>query len=411
MSTFCFGQQTADNIIHQARNDLEKGNYKSCFKLLSSGMHDAKLDSLSRSVVQYEFAMFYCDYVGNYNKGFDLIKEISPMTVYWDRKSRLQFHDDFSLIKQLKKCNQKLDQLNVELAVNLNQQISGDELMNTINLLTKQVEASPDYYRKAELFYSLGLAYQKSEKYGRAIKHLKKALKEKPAIDFMLPVTVKLNQAKERYQYRIVRSSVLAFLALFIVLTGLLFYRTKPWLWLKWKHSIPFVIVLVLWCVCYFLGFYILGSKIKEFHLQNNSFQQIDHFFLFSGAGGPGGYFSMYLFYYGLWALSGLYVLSLALLVYERKWIKTTALLISGLLLFSSISILFYQNHLYGKGVEKDYGESIWLKSYQFKKMELIPYVLTDPQSFPNVGVGDVPNQVLRDWMMEYCILEDSLSH
>jgi tetratricopeptide (TPR) repeat protein len=340
-----------DTIIIPAKKYFDQKNYSQGFLLLNNRLFAYPLlDSLSKAKVQYELAVFYERYVGDLDKSLQYYKQINDANLKGNysfiNQARERAESLGSLMSKYREVNNEF----VRLKSLSNQQNTKEIYQDITSKLKKLILLNPDFYGKAEVYYFLGLNYMKLESFGRAKKYFRMALEEKPAIDYLVPISSGLQDSIKSYTNSFARKFSSIFLGVFLLITIALFYRAKPWNWYTWKHLKILMVLIVLWVLAYFTIFIIVGNSINHFHIRNNTFLN-DVVFLNYLPSSPGSQPAWGLFLYGFYAIIGLYIFSIGVSVFSNKWIRNIVIPVVGFLLFFSAASTFYVKYVNGKAV------------------------------------------------------------
>ena len=391
-----------DTVISRAENFIAQENYVKGFKTLNKELFNSPLDSLSKAKIQNKLAFFNEKYVGDLEKSLQFFNQVSEANLPGNhpliQRANEKIENINSILKKYEDVNKEFKEFKI-----LSYRQNTDKEFEDLNSNLKQILiSSPDYYRKAEILYFLGNNYMKREKFRKANRYFRMALEEKPAIDYIAPVSSYLKNSVINYRLTFARKFSTIFLSLFIFSTIILFYRMKPWNWYSWRHLKLLIILLISWALFYFIVFFIVGKGIENFHIKNNTFLNrvvFLYFFPFK----PGGHSSIVLFLYGLYAVLGLYIFSIGAYMISNKWTRNIVLPLVGFLLFISMNCAFYIKNIHQKGEYKNSREAIWLRSYQYNIKEIEPYMLINPKAYHNLDVEEVPNDILLEWILENC--------
>jgi tetratricopeptide (TPR) repeat protein len=392
-----------DTIIIPAKKYFDQKSYSQGFLLLNNRLFAYPLlDSLSKAKVQYELAVFYERYVGDLDKSLQYYRQITEANFKGNYNFINQAHEReeslSSLISKYRDVNNEF----VHLKSLSNQQNTKEIYQDITFKLKKLILLNPDFYGKAEVYYFLGLNYIKLERFGRANKYFHMALEEKPAIDYLVPISSGLQDSSKSFTNSFARKFSSIFLGIFIFTSIILFYCAKPWIWYTWKHLKVLLVLIVLWVLMYFIIFIIVGKSISNFHIINNTFLSDKIYFNYL-PGSSGSQPAWGLFLYGFYAIIGLYIFSVGVSVFSIKWIRIIVIPVVGFLLFFSAASTFYVKYVNGKAVTIPANEAFWQKSYFYGTRAIEPYVLTNPKAYPNLNTESVTNDVLLEWVKEHC--------
>jgi hypothetical protein len=100
-------------------------------------------------------------------------------------------------------------------------------------------------------------------------------------------------------------------------------------------------------------------------------------------------------------------VFSIGLARFKYRWMAMPVNLVFALLLFSSLTTVFYMRNCDLKSAfrsESSGGASYYLDGHNyFVNFNMEPYLLTNPRAYPDLALNNVSDTHLREWMLKYC--------
>ena len=183
-----------------------------------------------------------------------------------------------------------------------------------------------------------------------------------------------------------------------------MFYVSKPWAWVSWKHILYYLAMIVLWYVVYKLSLLILAKDftfsdeiVKKLHGESPAYISSE----------VNTYASPILssfFNYVLVLLTGVFLFSLA--VYRNKFRKIS--IISNILYTAFLSftlfVTFTNREL--KFHSKLYSENDNILKYVsghyfFRIPDMEAYILTNPERFTKLKRKNIKNKEFKSWIEE----------
>ncbi len=400
------GAFAADDPVTQARALLEQEKYGEAFTLLKNSQRDKSTPDSLRFEILKQLAVSYETKVGAYQTVLRYHQNIVnsptagqyPVFEFAEREiARLKAMQKKYYMEDLFLKNIRYSSINA---------MQIDELLEKNKQVLELIENQPEYYRMAEVYYCLAQNFTALKQYGKALQFYKKSIQLKPAIDFFLPVS-----SRSRFVLRVrnriaTHTTAWATLAFLLGVTMITFYGSRPWQWLSLKHFLILPGMLSIWWLLFTVSSFILGEifRISDKTLTEMLFEMPA--FINAAPGSPGSELLQVLLKYGIAGLSGVFIFSLGISKLKNRLIKSTVSVLYGLLLFGSLTAVFYLRHCDGRS--KFYSEGQNLVNYfggnnYFNLTEHKAYVLSDPKSYSNLDISNVDEPELADWILAHC--------
>ena len=360
-----------------------------------------------KSSIFTAFADFYCNDVGDYTRGMD----------YYNKAVRLK-PDHATALKQIEYIrsqqneHRQMDQLVKEMLNRQNSSSQPDDLSalkEKNRSLETFITGTPGYYRSAEVFYCLGMSYAAAGRELKAIEYFRRALQVKPGIDFMLPISKRIEVWHSRWVREVITISVTSVFT--VMYAALLFYATRPWQWLKLRNIAGLVLFNILLCIVVlaaqkWLAAAYTASDEAEKLLSKGSI------YLYTSINSPGfGILAVFITHL-LIGFSLIFILSRSIaILLKNKILAAMFSGIAGTLIMASVSCIYYMRNCDQKLVNTPDlsigGLFDRSNAMIFPIKGIDPYILTDPEAFPNPSVIHNVNPPLENWAKEHCPFDE----
>jgi tetratricopeptide (TPR) repeat protein len=363
-----------------------------------------------KSSILTAFADFYCNDVGDYTQGMD----------YYDKAVRLK-PDNATALKQIEYIrsqqnqHRQIDQLVKEMLSRQNSSSQPADL-SALKEMNRPLETfitgTPDYYRSAEVFYCLGMYYADAGRERKAIESFRRALQIKPGIDFMLPVSKRIEVWHSRWVREVITICMTSTFAVMYFLTALLFYATRPWQWLKLRTIAELVLINILLCIVilaaqkWLAAAYAVSDEAGDL-LSKGSI------YLYTSMDSPGfGILAVFMTHLIIgFNLIFIFSRSIANLL-KNKIIAAMIGGIAGTLIMASVISIYYMRNCDMKLTNTPdlsiKGLFDLSNAMIFPVKGIEPYLLTDPEAFPNPSVIHNVNPPLENWAKAHCPFDES---
>lgn len=360
------------------------------------------LSAAEKSAILGAMGDFYCEHVGDFRNGLKYYQralKLQPDNT--DLKGRIEH------ILSSQKKYAKIDKLVGEIRRGPNWLVNVPGTKAKIDTLKQLVIESPDYYRMAEAYYCFAIYNVGESKDLKALDYFSQAKSFKPAINFFIPLRNNAEFVRTRLTRRVVTTSTRSILAFMFVLSAVLFYAARPWRWMTLKNIGVFIILLTVLCGLMLA----VGNLLSGRYVNSESTQQmvsLGETYLYTSLIGPA--FSIYATFlmYLIAAFLIIYVFALgASALIGKRSVAVVLNCIAGTVIMASLVCTFYLKNCDMKtknslelspGIFFNTSDAMLLT---IKGIE--PYLLTDPDGFPNPGVSHNTNPPLESWAREHC--------
>ena len=184
----------------------------------------------------------------------------------------------------------------------------------------------------------------------------------------------------------------------------ILFYISKPWKWVRWKHIIAYFIIIALWYIVYKLSLILLA---KEFTFSDKIVKEIN--------GESPAYITsdvnIYIlpilksfFNYVLVLITGVFLFSLGIYRNKIRKISIAVNIIFTIILSYALFAVFVSKKL-------DYHSKYYLENenyinyltghYFFRSPDMEAYILTNPARFNQLKGKSIKSKVFKNWVDE----------
>lgn len=352
---------------------------------------------------------FYCHDVGNYKQGLDYYQK----AVGFNPDNPIA-SPQIEFIQSQQEKNRQVDQVITDISTTVNRARVDDDdgTKDKIQFLQTVAESRPDYYRLAEVFYYLGTYHAAGGRELKAIDYFERARQVKPGIDFMASVSEQIPVLRSRWRREVATAISTGVLAGMFLLAAVLFYATRPWQWLKLRQIAALLLLNSLLCIV-FLAIYKGMSRTYAASDEAGKVVSEGAVYLYTSINSPGfKIFAVFMIYLviGLGLIS-VFALSIGRLIKN----KPAAAIVSGIggaVMMVSLLGACYMQHfepiLDNTPELSVNGLLNPSKALVFSVEGIEPYILTDPEAFPNLDVGHRTNPYLEKWAEQYCPFDES---
>jgi tetratricopeptide (TPR) repeat protein len=403
---FIFGlcANTQASPADEAQALFAQGKYLEGRDILTKALNDP--DPSQRASAMLVYGRFYDNIVGNTDYALNFYNDIWRTNIPADHPVKLSAQKEVNRIRQLKVQYQTEDALLGKLK--LSEKVSPDETQKRITQLLAIISQKPDYYRLSEAYYQLGRSYFAAEDYHKAYISLKKAIELKPGVNFYLPVNVWMDSAYGKWVRANVHIASWGILDGFLVLTVIVFYGSRPWRWLRFRHLIVGFSMVLLWLIVFGAAYIWFAGRPGASEKTMLEAGVIPPYFFRFGPDGPFWKVTQNLFIYGLIGVLGVFVFSIGISRLKSRLVASLINMVFALLLFASLTTVFYmrncdQKSLFGSQAAGNVQYYLKGDNY-FVSLGMEPYVLTNPRAYPDLSIDNVADPYMNAWLRKYCL-------
>lgn len=275
-----------------------------------------------------------------------------------------------------------------------------EKMLLRVEELRGVLERSPEYPRRAWLFYYLGQNLQGLERDLEAYSAFRAALRLRPGLGYCVPVERCLEEAGEAAARQSVRRGVFWTLFLLLLLGGSSFYLSRPWRWLRPVHLLlPLAATGIWW------AFLAVSSRAVAGLADSGAGNFSRPVFMSTSMGAPGGEMLHDLLACGVVAVAGCFVLACGATLIRPRWLRAAVTGLAGLLLWTALLTAFFLERVDGRSIlEAGGGAGARLRAVAYFDQEAVePYVLTAPKSFPGMDARTIHHDpVLQAWVLKH---------
>jgi tetratricopeptide (TPR) repeat protein len=398
-----------DEILSGVDQLLDKGQFSEALSLLSKSIRKHAADPPRQALYIKALGDFYRDICGDMNRAGMSYRRVINSRFPGDHPLKQSAGEAMAGIKELETKNREENAQLKTLMARANRKREPAAVKKDISQLQTFIRDNPGYYLLHEAYYALGVNYQALKEHGNVYRSLKKAMEIKPGILFYLAVKHRARQAYDAYIRATVNKVTRGGLWVLLVITMVVFYTAKPWKWLGVKHIIIVMVLVLSWWIVFKLSHVIVGTVFEN--SQKNQVikpedQGKDIEYLRSVPGSPGSEVMDHLFWYGVIGVVAIFIFSTAIGGIKNKKLVVVMCCTYGFLLFLAFSTLFYMKYCDRVGTFKSGSSGIFYYlsgGIHLKSSDPEPHILTDPLSYPGLGVEKITDPYLRDWVIKYC--------
>jgi tetratricopeptide (TPR) repeat protein len=407
----------AENPGDTAEALFIRGQYQQGVRVLKSAFGNSGLQSTDRFAAAFALADFYATKIGDYPRAIKyyrraLALDSSPDTVRMLHRAKTELERLTALEATHRQLTSAVRRMR---AATFQRAVAGDrmhvrQLAANARQLDRIITDSPTYHRSHEVYYTLGLTHLALDRPYRAYQAFGKALAAKPAMNLAQPVTRLHRSARIKWIRTLSRQLAWGLLGLLMTLLAVVGIRSKPWTWLRLRHLAAGLTVILAWSALFHLSHRWLANPDEAGRLINNDGAYPKPVYIHTRPGTPGSEVADYLFVYGLTAVTGAFLFSVALGPMRRR-IRAIALNTVFTIAFSAaLATIYYLDHCDGAG--RFYASEPLLAglpsgylAYHMKDPE--PYLLTNPLYYRGLELSSIDDPVLVAWLQSFIHLPD----
>ncbi|MHC4477036.1 MAG: hypothetical protein ACYTEL_15425 [Planctomycetota bacterium] len=383
-----------------------RGEYGKGFGLLNRALRDRDMGPLQRARALKTMAQFYEEMMGNTDGALRYYRKIFEARLPADHPIRSLARNEISRLKSLEQKYSEQNALLKRSRIVSSRRGDENEVAEQITELQALIKENPEYHKLAEAYYYLAQNYMYAEEYGKAYRQLKQSAELKPCISYYLPVKARAQVAYKRWVVSIINTIVWGTLAALLIVTICVFYTARPWRWIRWRHLALGLAMVLLWWIVFNVSFEWLGAGFEVTKKLISEIYAELPAFVSAQPGSPGSQVAKHLFVYGLIGVLGMFVFSVGIGKFKYRWAAFVLNSVFGLLLFASLTTVFYLRHCDGPSRFNSQGNSILYYpkgALCFFAEEPEPYILTNPSGYSDLRVSSIDDPVLQEWVKQHC--------
>ena len=392
------------NASDTAQEQFAKGEYQEGVRILKQAAGDRTLTTGDRLTAMVSLARFYASQVGDvaramagYRRALKMPGEkadarpISP--------ARTEARTELDRLIRLEKTHRSLNALIRRMKADSFKRIElGDtEALETLHQNVYWLQAiiadHPRYYRIHDVYYTLGLTHLALQHPYRAYRAFGRALDTKPAMSLAQPVSRLSVKSRAQWIRRLSRQIAWTTLGLLLAAVGIGGICARPWQWLRLGHLITGLVVIALWCGLFYLTHRGLADTDAASVLINSDNVYPTPVFVHMALGSPGSEVTATLFGYGLAAVTGMFLFSVALGRIRRRMLATVLGAVFAILVSGALATIYTLDHCdadsrrYPRTAASTVIPSGYL-AYPMNDPE--PYLLTNPRYYQGLDLSSI---------------------
>jgi hypothetical protein len=215
--------------------------------------------------------------------------------------------------------------------------------------------------------------------------------------------------AQERWIVTTIKKTAWAIIGVLLIAAVIGFYMSRPWQWLKIKHLAVGLVLVALWWAIFTVSHKYLGQTFQPDRTIAGYISAQRPCFANAKPTSPGAEIAKHLFIYGLVATLSMFVFSIGTSKLKHISIAILTNAAFGLLLFSSLSTVFYMRYCDQQGKFKA-GEENTLSRLNghiyFIQDEPEPSILTNPKAYPNLVTRKILDLDFKQWVEQNCPMQ-----
>ncbi len=400
----------SDTPLNQALAFIKTADYGKSIQTLRKAMQREQ-DIRTKTRLKATLALVSMQHTGNYDDALNYYQQILSLRSTGVEDIQKTAAQQIAFIESLRTAYKHQDLHLKKIKQKMYSRIPETEVKTLIHELNVFINDNTDYYKLHEAVYYSGLYYMKINTYSKAVKAFEKAISLKPAIDFYLPVTNRLNSAIKKRDKQFLKTLSQAIAGMMLFITMITFYASRPHTWFGFRPVLIGMTLIGIWAVVYHLFFYIV--KPDSVFLTETIQQQLSYekpmFFLSLnenlGENPLTGFLN-----YGLICLSGILIFSASSmnLPLLKKKFKLTVFIntVYSALAFISVLLIFSYNCHYTYQCEivtESNGVTSYLTgSLFYRSKDPKPYLLTAPKDYPALNYDNISDNSVKEWLLKY---------
>ncbi|MCK4760814.1 MAG: hypothetical protein KAW12_01350 [Candidatus Aminicenantes bacterium] len=406
VSTLSIPVQGEDKILSDYEKLITARQYSDALSLLSKAIRANSADPARQAAYIKTMGDFHREVCGDMRRAEMNYRRILNSPVPAGHPAKQAAGEALAGLKKTAAAHRQINTRLKTLMSRASRKREPEAVKKDVAQLLELIENNPGWYLRHEAYYALGLNYRALGKNRQVYRMMKKAMEIKPGIVFYLPAKTQAQQARAAYIRGNVNTAAAGVFWLLLAVTMVLFYKSRPWRRLRFKHFLPLIVLLLCWWLVFNIAHFLIGKSFGDSGSQVEKQVGVDIRYLSALPGSPGSEIMEPLFLYGITGLAAIFIFSLGLRQFKRGKLTLVFSLLYGFLLFSAFTTLYYMKYWDGVSLFHSEGKGISYYTggqFQHYPEEPEPNVLTNPQAYPNIEVSKVPDPYLRAWIEKHC--------
>jgi tetratricopeptide (TPR) repeat protein len=414
-SAFCeqnaLGQNNANAAPwDEAKALFKNGDYVKGQNLLLSVLNDPNVQNRCRA--QDVYARFYMDMVGNYDVAITSFAAIARSSLGQDDPVKISAVQELKKLANLK--NQYASEDRMLRTLHSPEVSKPEQIQEQITLLKAVVDGKPGYYRLAEAYYHLGKHYIAVQDYRGAYLAMDRAGQIKPALNFYLPLSVSRDTAYYKWLRVTINTVCWNTIGAILLITGIVFYASRPWRWLKLKHLAAGVAIALLMIIVVGLSYTFFAGRLQPSIEKLIDGGAIPPYFIDNELKGPSEQILKNLAIYGLCGTGLLFAFSTGLGRLRQRWAAMLINAVFSIILFSCLATIFYMENCDQQSIFMPGGKKLPAAQYIsgancYVSVNMEPYLLTNPQAYPDLALSNVSDLHMNQWIRKHCKFSNNI--
>lgn len=392
--------------VSEAGGLFDQGQYSQGFALLNRTLRSRTITALQRAAALTALAEFYEDLIGNPDGALRYYQKVLRVRLAGNHPLKSSAREEISRLESLAVKYRQQNKLLTRPQIAPGESVDKRKIRGRIGQLEALIKENPEYYKLAEAYFCLGLHYMSLEKYGKAQKLFKKCAQLKPCIGYYLPVDERAKVARRLWVVSATNETAWGAAGVLSILAVASFYLSRPWGWLKPRHLMVGLLIMLLWWGVFEATHWWFGSRFQVTKDAITAVRAPLPASVSAAPASPGSAVAKSLFWYGLAGVAAIFVFSIAISKLRRRWAACLANVAFSLLLFACLLTIFYMRYCYEQGSFYSQHENSlrYLEgSFYFIVSEPEAYILTNPQAYPNLSTNRIRDPDFQEWVLQHC--------
>jgi hypothetical protein len=392
--------------VSEVQTLLEQKEYSKAMVMLNRILRAGTLSQSQRGQALKVQAHFYEELMGNPDGALRLYKKILNVKLPEVHPARSLANKEIARLNALKEKYSKQDLLLKQSRITSGRGEDITKINKQIVRLHALIKENPEYYKLSEAYYYMGVHYMSLEKYHKSYKIFEKCIQLKPCMNFYLAVEVRSVVSRTRWIVTTIKKTAWAIIGVLLVFTVISFYVSRPWRWLKIRHLAVGLLMVILWWAIFTGSHIYFGEIFQADETIVNTLGAQAPSFVNATPTSIGAEIAKHLFIYGLVATLGMFVFSIGTSRLKYRWTTILINAMFGLLLFSSLTAVFYMRYCDRQGAFRAKAKDVISRSnghIYFIQDEMEPMILTNPKAYPGLSTKVMRDLEFREWIERHC--------
>jgi tetratricopeptide (TPR) repeat protein len=390
---------------------IQEGNYRKALEYFRQALKKPGTSKEEKNQVLARLGLFYQHQVGDYSSARGYYEQVdrregTPASMVL-QKAETAFAELKTMAAEYPRQDRELNRLK-RIMLRPGGAASPKartEVEAAVTALKRLLEEAPDYYRRHEVFFHLGMGRMALGHNWRSLSAFDEAVALKPAMHLYQPVRRLAQTARESGWRDTITTGAWSFTALFGVILLLTTICSRPWQWVSFRHLGIGITVLLLWWGGFQLAFVWIGSHSDAAEIVNRDNFYPNPTYVHTLPDTPGSELASRLFRYGGVAVVGVLFLSVTSARWRHRKVRMVLNLSLAVLLTLSLTGIFYLRHCDTESrlyTHEDGLGGIWRGHLAFRLSDPEPYLLTHPTYYLGLELDSIYDPELLEWLKKY---------